>query len=208
MEVINGFTIHYHTVKYVSLNKDTTSVIVPSKTGYGLVTELEGRCLDGKHLISVILPEKLEAIYSYSLSNNRLKSITIPPSVTKIYGLAFKSNRIEMVIIPKGVTFLGRGIFEDNPLTAIACPSKYCRTDEQVRYTFGIGLDRFNRMNREKVDEFYAGFGLDMFNLPAIIQKMFSRMVVGLLNPDQAGYGPKYGTMVRVINYFMSRRVE
>lgn len=89
-----------------------TDVVIPPTIGGLPVLGLHDDALYDLGLTSVVLPQGIEYIGSYSLAENQLISITIPSSVLEISDSAFEENNISSVIIPDSVIYIGIDAFK------------------------------------------------------------------------------------------------
>lgn len=116
------FSFDFKNGTLLGFNETTTGItdiIIPSEIDGYDVRNIAPKAFDLKNLNSVVLPDTLETIGSYSFKDNNLTQIILPDGLTIIEAGAFLQNELIEVSFPNSVTEIGANSFNGNQLIKI-----------------------------------------------------------------------------------------
>lgn len=111
-----------NTIELTKYNGEEKAVEVPSQIDGYAVSKIGVSLFSGKNMTEVILPDTINEIKPYALSNNKLKEIIVPDSVITVGSFAFMYNSdLKQIYLGKNVSSLGeRDFYRCTSLETIA----------------------------------------------------------------------------------------
>ncbi len=111
-----------NTIELTKYNGEEKAVEVPSQIDGYAVSKIGVSLFSGKNMTEVILPDTINEIKPYALSNNKLKEIIVPDSVITVGSFAFMYNSdLKQIYLGKNVSSLGeRDFYRCTSLESIA----------------------------------------------------------------------------------------
>ena len=103
-------------------DRNVKNIVFPETIDGKVVTDLGYTAFYGCDFNSIVIPNTVTRIVSYSFIWNAISSLDIPSNVKKIEQYAFRGNGLTSLTLHEGITYIDVGAFANNNLTSVIIP--------------------------------------------------------------------------------------